>query len=193
MPTLRPGIPSGAPEWFGVRPRAGRRSRTSVVVRSTEVPLQITPEQPNSAAREVTPSFRPPARRPAGISGPPPSGGLDLDLDVHARRQVEPLERVDRLGRVLADVDQALVDPHLEVLAGVLVLVRRADPRVPVLVRGQGDRPEHLGLRAEHRLDDLLRGLVEDLVVVGLEPDADLLLRAVGHGLVACSRVARTT
>ena len=50
-------------------------------------------------------------------------GALYLDLDVDARREVEALQRVDRLRRVVDDVDQPLVDPHLEVLAGVLVLV----------------------------------------------------------------------
>src|SRR5271163_2323657 len=151
-------------------------------------------ELPNWAARDVTPLAHPPARRPAGKRGDRPSGRLDLDLDVHAGREVESLERVDRLGRVLDDVDQALVHPHLEVLAGVLVLVGRPDHRVAVLVGRQRDRPEHLGLGPEHRLDDLLGRLIEDLVVVGLEPYANLLLRAVGHGRVpALVRCGRTT
>ena len=46
---------------------------------------------------------------------------LDLDLDVDARGEVEALERVDGLAGGLDDVDQPLVDPHLEVLAAVLV------------------------------------------------------------------------
>ena len=49
---------------------------------------------------------------------------LDRNLDVDAGRKVEPLKGVDRLGAVLDDVDEALVDAHLEVLAAVLVLVR---------------------------------------------------------------------
>ena len=49
---------------------------------------------------------------------------LDLDLDVDAGREVETLERVDRLGRGINDVEETLVDAHLEMLAGVLVLVR---------------------------------------------------------------------
>src|ERR1700722_10968876 len=188
MPTLRPGDPSGALDWFGARSRSSRLSRTSVVVGSTAVPLF----SPIWAARDVTPSATPPARRLAGKRGGRPSGRLDLDLDVHAGREVEPLERIDRLGRVLDDVDEALVDPHLEMLAGALVLVRRPDHRVAVLVGRQRHRPEDLGLRPEDRLHDLLRRLVKDLVVVGLQPDADLLLRAVGH-VPALALGGRTT
>ena len=70
---------------------------------------------------------------------------------------------------------QPLVHPHLEVLAAVLVLVRGADHRVAVLLGRQRHRALDLGLGAQHRLDDLLGRLVEDLVVVGLQPDPDLL------------------
>src|SRR5438270_8301884 len=52
---------------------------------------------------------------------------LELDLDVDARRQVEPHERVDRLlGRVV-DVDEPLVRTDLDLLARVLVDERAAD------------------------------------------------------------------
>src|SRR5262249_31215559 len=51
----------------------------------------------------------------------------ELDLDVDAGRQVQPHQRVDGLRRGIDDVDQALVRAHLEVLARVLVLVRRPD------------------------------------------------------------------
>src|ERR1700733_10027308 len=126
MPTLRPGDPSGALDWFGVRSREDRLSRTSVVFGSTGVPhfspLNCLFGQPATLHHRPTPL----PGSLAGRRGERPSGRLDLDLDAHAGREVEPLERVDRLGRVLDDVDQALVDPHLEVLAGVLVLVRRA-------------------------------------------------------------------
>src|SRR5262245_6104348 len=49
---------------------------------------------------------------------------LDLDLDVDACGQVESLQRFDGLARGLHDVDEPLVDAHLEVLAAVLVDVR---------------------------------------------------------------------
>src|SRR6185312_9384904 len=66
------------------------------------------------------------------------SGRLDLDLDVDPGRNLEPLERVDGLGRRVEDVEQTLVHPHLEVLTGVLVLVGRTDHRVAVVLRRQG-------------------------------------------------------
>ena len=56
--------------------------------------------------------------------GRPRSDGLDLDFDIHPGREVEPLEGVHGLRRVVHDVHQTLVDTHLEVLPAVLVLVR---------------------------------------------------------------------
>src|SRR6476646_2546661 len=57
---------------------------------------------------------------------------LELDLDVDAGGKVEPHERVDRLRRGLADVDQPLVRADLEVLPRVLVLEGTADDAVDV-------------------------------------------------------------
>src|SRR5213595_4349948 len=100
----------------------------------------------------------------------------ELDLDVDAGRQVEPHERVDRLRGRRMDVDQALVRTHLEVLPRVLVLERRADHAVDVLLGGQGHGAGDGGAGALGRVDDLRRRLVELLVVVALETDADLRL-----------------
>src|SRR3954451_14331224 len=84
----------------------GQGPASSTVTRST---------RPSSRNRCVIPSF---LARMAGISTEGESG-----LDVHAGGQmVEPLERVDGLGRGLMDVDQALVRPDLEVLLRILVL-----------------------------------------------------------------------
>ena len=100
---------------------------------------------------------------------------LDLDLDIHASRQVQPLKAVHRLGRVLDDIHKALVNPHFEVLAGVLVLVRAPDHCVTVLLRGERHRALDLGLGAQDRLDDLLGRLIENLVVIRLQADPDFL------------------
>src|SRR5918999_835143 len=80
-----------------------------------------------------------------------------LDLDVAPRREViEPLQRVDRLRRWLQDVDEPLVRADLEVLPRVLVLERRADHAVDVLLGGKRDGPGHRRAGAHGRLDDLL-------------------------------------
>src|SRR5437868_12512542 len=101
----------------------------------------------------------------------------ELDLDVDAGREVEPHERVDRLRSRRVDVDQALVRAHLEVLPRVLVLERRADHAVDVLLGRQRHRTGDGGTGALSRVDDVLRGLVDLLMVIALQPDADLLLR----------------
>src|SRR5215216_2765189 len=101
----------------------------------------------------------------------------ELDLDVDTGREVEPHQRVDGLGSRIDDVDETFVRPHLEVLPAVLVLVRGADDAEDVLLRGQWHRPGDLRTRTRHSVDDLARRRVDDLVVVGLEPDADLLSR----------------
>src|SRR3954452_12214096 len=99
---------------------------SSTVTRST---------RPSSVKSCVIPSF---LARIAATSLPG-----ELDLDVHARGKVDPLERVDRLRRRLMDVDHPLVRADLEVLAGVLVLERPADHAVDVLLRRQRDGPGH--------------------------------------------------
>src|ERR687885_2929853 len=123
-------------------PTTGHGPASSTVTRST---------RPSSVKRWVMPSF---LARIAAIS---PSPEREPDLDVNAGRQVvEPLERVDRLRRGLVDVDEALVRADLEVLLRVLVLERRADHRVDVLLGGQGHWPRHRGAGAGGRVHDLL-------------------------------------
>ena len=91
---------------------------------------------------------------------------MDLDLDVDAGRQIEALQRIDRLGRRVDDVDEPLVHAHLEVLAAVFVLEGTADDAEPMTIGGQRHRPANLRVGAQHGLDDLLRRLIDDLVVV---------------------------
>src|SRR3954449_3085891 len=153
-------------------PSTGQGPASSTVTRST---------RPSSRNRWVMPIF---LARMAGIW----LAEGEADLDVHARGQVvEPLERVDRLGRRLVDVDEALVRADLEVLLRVLVLERRADDRVDVLLGGQRDGPRHGRAGARRRLDDLLRRRLDGRVVVGLEADADLVLGGGGHRGVLCA------
>src|SRR5688572_9661025 len=81
-------------------------------------------------------------RLPLAWARPPPSAGrpnsaLELDLDVDARRQVELHQRIDRLRRRVDDIEQALVRAHLELLAALLVDVRRAVDREALDARRQ--------------------------------------------------------
>src|SRR5215212_12239147 len=112
-----------------------------------------------------------------------PAIALDqLDLDVDARRKViETLERVHRLRRGLKDVDQPLVRADLEVLARVLVLERRANHAVDVLLGRQWHRTGDARAGARSRLDDLLGGRLDRRVVVRLQADADLVLGQCCH------------
>ena len=64
---------------------------------------------------------------------------------------------------------------HLEMLAAVLVFVWRADDAVHVLLCGQRYWARDSRPGAFDGFHDLLRGRVNHLMVVCLEPDADLL------------------
>src|SRR5215207_3611820 len=146
-------------------PVTGHGPASSTVTRST---------RPSSRKSCVMPSF---LARIAAIRSPGES-----DLDVDARGQmVEALERVDRLGRRLVDVDEPLVRADLEVLARVLVLERRADHAVDVLLGRQGNGAGHGRAGAGRRLDDLLGRGLDGRVVVRLEANANLVLSGGGH------------
>src|SRR4051795_13431497 len=147
------------PSASGVRTATTGHGPASITVTGVTVPL-------SSSKSCVMPSFLP--TRPFMSK---------LDLDVDACREVEPHQRVDRLRGRRVDVDQALVRAHLEVLARVLVLERAPDHAVDVLLGGQGHRAGDRRAGALRRLHDLGGGAVDLLVVVALEPDADLLLR----------------
>src|SRR3954469_1894704 len=145
-------------------PVTGHGPASSTVTRST---------MPSSVNTWVMPSF---LARIAAI------GLGEADLDVHAGGQmVEALERVDRLRRGLVDVDEPLVGPDLEVLLRVLVLERRADHGVDVLLGRQRHGTGHRGTRAGGGVDDLLGRRLDGRVVVRLEACPDLVLGGRGH------------
>src|SRR4051794_29436658 len=145
-------------------PVTGHGPASRTVARST---------RPSSLKTWVMPSF---LARIAAI------GLSEADLDVHTGGQVvETLERVDRLRRGLVDVDEPLVGPDLEVLLRVLVLERRADHGVDVLLGRQRHRPRHGRAGSRRRLDDLLGSRLYGRRVVGLEADADLVLGYCSH------------
>ena len=109
----------------------------------------------------------PPPRRDGSLSGARLLG-LELNLDVHARRKIETHKRVDGGAAGVEDIDETLVGEHLKLLAGVLVLVGRADDRVKVALGGQGDGAGNAGAGLLGGVHDELGGLVDDLVIVAL-------------------------
>src|SRR5437762_10852324 len=101
---------------------------------------------------------------------------LELDLDIDARRKVQLHEGVDRLLRWVVDVDEPFVRSDLELLARVLVDEGTLDDRELLDTCRQRDRTGDRRSCPLRRLDDLRRGLVDELVVVRLEADPDALL-----------------
>src|SRR4030066_121329 len=100
---------------------------------------------PSASKLWVIPTFLPIS--PSTISFSSRAEGLDLDID--PGRQVQFLELFDRLVVVLGDVDQPLVDAHLEMLARFLVNMGRPEDAITMDGRGQGDRKsrEHFEMR----------------------------------------------
>ena len=91
------------------------------------------------------------------------------------------------------------MNAHLEVLAAVLVLVGTTDDREAVLLGGKRNRTTQGGLRTLDRLDDLLRRLIDDLVVERLQadtntlgPGSDFPVRIGRHLMILVTRPAPT-
>ena len=78
---------------------------------------------------------------------------LKLDFDVDAGRQIELHQLVDRLGGRAVQLDEALMNAHLELLARLLVDVRRPQDGVLLDVRRQenGARKRRLRCAAPSR------------------------------------------
>src|ERR1700681_2409217 len=104
-----------------------------------------------------------------------PDPALELDLDVDAGGKVELHQRIDRLRRRIDDIEQALMRAHFELLAALLVDVRRSVDRELLDLGRQRDRSAYLRAGALRRIDDLARRRIEDAVIERLEPDSYVL------------------
>src|SRR5690606_31454497 len=81
-----------------------------------------------------------------------------------------------------------LVRPHLKLLSRILVHVGRTQHRKDVSFRRERHRPRHPRPGPPGRLDDPLGRAVENLVIEGLQTDADLLSHT-GHCLFLLARL----
>src|ERR1700722_12128744 len=104
-----------------------------------------------------------------------PFRALELDLDVDTGGKIELHQRVHRLRRRIDDIEQALVRAHFELLAALLVDMRRAVDGELLDPRRQRNRPANLRTGALGGIDDLARRRIEDAVIERLEPDAYIL------------------
>src|SRR2546425_436030 len=109
----------------------------------------------------------------------------ELDLDVDAGGQVELHQRVHGLRRGIDNVEESLVGAHLELLARGLVDVGAPQHGPAVDDRRQQHRPRDAGARPAYRLHDLLDRPIKQLMIVGLQADADFLIGGQGrHALL---------
>src|SRR6201989_998381 len=100
---------------------------------------------------------------------------LELDLDVDTGGQVELHQGVDGLRGRVDNVEKALVGAHLELLAALLVDVRRTVDGELLDAGGQRNRSANLGTGTFRRVHDLAGRRIEDTMVERLEPDANVL------------------
>src|SRR6266478_4528090 len=117
----------------------------------------------------VMPSFR--ATRPVRI---PRSS--ELNLDVHAGGEVELHQGVHGLWRRIDDVEHTLVRADLELLARLLVDMRRAQHGEFLDLGRQWDRAPHPRPGPFRRIHDLAGRLIEHPVIVGPQADANILV-----------------
>ena len=79
---------------------------------------------------------------------------LHLYLYIHARWQIEAHQSINGLRGGVKDINQSLVDPHLVLLARILVDERRAERRLAAALRGERNRSGDSRTRTLRSLDD---------------------------------------
>src|SRR6266853_6786485 len=100
---------------------------------------------------------------------------LELDFDVNTGGQVELHQRVHRLRCRIDNVEKALVRAHLELLAALLVDMRRTVDGELLDAGRQRNGSANLGTGTFRRIHDLAGRRIEDTKVERLETDANIL------------------
>src|SRR6266704_7045740 len=100
---------------------------------------------------------------------------LELDLDVNTGRQIELHQRIDGLRGRIDNVEKTLVRAHLELLAALLVDMRRTVDGELLDAGGQRNRSANLGTGPFRRIHDLTRRRIENPMVERLEAYANIL------------------
>ena len=116
-------------------------------------------------------------RRDDGLAAPL----RQFDLHVHTRGEIELHQCIDRLGRRLNDVQQPLVGADLELLARLLVDVRRAVHRELLDARRQRNGAANESTGAARRIGDVASRLIEHSMIESLQTNPDILRFHVLH------------
>src|SRR5262249_24456755 len=104
--------------------------------------------------------------------------GQHPDLDIDAGWQAQALvEGFNRFAGRLQNIHQALMGADFKLLAGFPIDVGTARDRVALDARRQRDGSMDDGARPLRRAYNLVRGPVQDLMIVGFHPNANALIR----------------
>src|SRR5206468_8593666 len=95
--------------------------------------------------------------------------------DVDAGGQIELHQRIDRLRGRIDNIEQTLVGAHLELLAALLVDMRRTVDGELLDARRQRNRSANLRAGPFRRVHDLTRRRIENSMVERLETNANIL------------------
>lgn len=98
---------------------------------------------------------------------------LHLNFDIHSGGQIEIREIIDRFRVGIEDVDEPFVNPHLVLIARILVDKSRAVDRHLVDLGRERDWTGNLRACTLCRFDNLSGRLVDDFVVISLNLDPD--------------------
>src|SRR5688500_14414122 len=93
---------------------------------------------------------------------------LKLDLNIHTRSDIELSQCVNGLLRRLQDIKQSLMGSDLELIARLLVDMRRAIDGKPFDPCRQWNRASHSATGAFYCFDDLSHRLIQHPMIVGL-------------------------
>src|SRR5262245_3657035 len=105
-----------------------------------------------------------------------PFFSLKLDLYIHSGRDIELAQGIDRLLRRLENIEEPFVRANLELIARFFIDVGRSIDGESFDPSGQRNRPCYPPTGAPHRLDNLSHRLVQHAVVIGFEPNPNLLI-----------------
>jgi hypothetical protein len=102
---------------------------------------------------------------------------LNFNFDIHARRQVQSHQHINRFGIWVEYVDQPIVCADLEVLMRVFIYECRTAYCKPFSACWQGYRTHNMRAATFSRFNNSLGRLIQHTMIIRLEADTDFLFR----------------